>query len=187
MLTKEQLGLNDKQYKGLHATLAALKAGTIVHIEDTYMVPDDKLGAQIFFNMSTWQSTAFKTDIVAKQTAKSLGYHTYHRGYYDENSNYRSYTENCGSVCCIGGTAEYIMDEKHLFEDCEYYDEEATSDSMNQLHLLFYPWDDPRYDCVVFDGADITKEQAIQALASYLETGDAQWPSFYTPKEDEED
>ena len=64
----------------------------------------------------------------------------------------------CGTVACIGGTAEIlggiVFDESTIPEN---------------LVRLFYPQDNAR------DYASITVAQAARALRNYLETGAARW------------
>lgn len=154
MKTAQELGLNDKQFQGLHNTLTALKAGTIVHIDDEDSVPQEAVGEdRLYFNMDVWQNRA---------------------SYYKEGSNI---SKDCGSVCCIGGTAEFLMKDNDLFGSG--MGDESHSQA---LHLLFYPWDDERYeDMANVNGSKISMEEAIQALTSYLEAGDANWPAYHTP------
>jgi hypothetical protein len=65
----------------------------------------------------------------------------------------------CGTVCCIGGTAEYVG-------NISFGEIKNTN---QKLHDLFYPY-------VVEAGWDkITIAQAAIALRSYLTTGDARW------------
>jgi hypothetical protein len=65
----------------------------------------------------------------------------------------------CGTVGCIGGTAEMLM--KDIF-NYPYSDE---------LEELFYPPMEEDYT----DITDITTDQAARALRSYLTTGKANW------------
>jgi hypothetical protein len=77
------------------------------------------------------------------------------------NMNSWSHTyERCGTICCIGGTAELIGAVE--FEDTTKYG--------TKLYNLFYPdaGDELNWD-------SITTAQAATALRSYLTTGDARW------------
>lgn len=77
------------------------------------------------------------------------------------NMNSWSHTyEKCGTVCCIGGTAELIG--RVDFEESAKYG--------SKLYCLFYPdaGDELNWDA-------ITPAQAATALRSYLTTGDARW------------
>lgn len=66
---------------------------------------------------------------------------------------------HCGTVCCIGGTAELIGQVE--FNICDNH----------ALEELFYPTAlTPRH---LWD--DITIEQAARALRSFLTTGHANW------------
>jgi hypothetical protein len=67
---------------------------------------------------------------------------------------------DCGTVGCIGGTAEVIGGVEIRVGCC----------SKPALHNLFYPGH-PEYDL-------ITLEQATRALRNYLTTGSAQWESI---------
>lgn len=68
--------------------------------------------------------------------------------------------EGCGTVACIGGTAEMVggvsFGERHI-------------DLPENLYSLFYPGD------IFDDWEKITVEQASRALRSYLTTGHARW------------
>ncbi len=64
---------------------------------------------------------------------------------------------DCGTVCCIGGTAEAISG----IPFCDDYEESE------ELCDLFHP---PR-----FRDGKITTAQAAIALRSYLTTGDSRW------------
>jgi hypothetical protein len=68
-------------------------------------------------------------------------------------------TPNCGSVCCIGGSAEMIGGLRHdqLFN---------KMDALPALDDLFMP--DADMDA-------ITPAQAAMALRNYLTTGQARW------------
>ena len=71
-----------------------------------------------------------------------------------------NFAHNCGTVCCIGGTAEMIggvsLDE----------------DGNDGLYQLFYPQFD---GCKGKSYSSITTSEAATALRSYLTTGDARW------------
>jgi hypothetical protein len=66
----------------------------------------------------------------------------------------------CGTVGCIGGSAELVGNCS--FED---YDENPA---LLELFNPFNRWGDPRW-------ANITDTQAATALRSYLTMGDARW------------
>jgi hypothetical protein len=61
----------------------------------------------------------------------------------------------CGSVCCIGGTAEVLVNER-VFE--------GGHSNPGELRELFYKWI-----------GDPTPEQAGKVLRHYLETGVTDW------------
>jgi len=68
---------------------------------------------------------------------------------------------DCGTIACIGGTAEMIgelaRDELH-----------AAQIHNRKLRDLFYPMD-------AYEWQNIQPSQAATALRSYLTTGDARW------------
>lgn len=72
------------------------------------------------------------------------------------NMNQWSASNKCGTIACIGGTAEIVGNVKF------------TRVETPQLHSLFYPR-------LVKGWSAITVEQAAIALRSYLTTGDARW------------
>lgn len=80
-------------------------------------------------------------------------------GHFNMNE-WHAYAE-CGTVCCIGGTAERLSAGKVNF------DEERGS----PLYELFYAERRPRGMSL----KDITVPQAGMALRSYLTIGDARW------------
>lgn len=72
----------------------------------------------------------------------------------------------CGTICCIGGTAELIGDLRPDELDKATYDNPA-------LKNLFYPGrGGPR---ISVEMQHITPDQAATALRSYLTIGDARW------------
>lgn len=74
------------------------------------------------------------------------------------NMNQWRAENECGTICCIGGTAELIGG----------VDMRPRSHN-GRLIGLFYP----DIDCLVW--ASITPAQAARALRSFLTTGDAKW------------
>jgi hypothetical protein len=70
-----------------------------------------------------------------------------------------SASDECGTICCIGGTAEIISGVPFRFK------------SPPALMGLFYVQPRPRG----IDWHDITPAQAATALRSYLTTGSANW------------
>jgi len=72
----------------------------------------------------------------------------------------------CGTVRCIGGWCEYIMDPNKQYDD----DDEPDWITTDELEELFYP---PR---VVRRGAyQASVGQAAAALRNYLTTGEPNW------------
>lgn len=68
----------------------------------------------------------------------------------------------CGSICCIGGTAE-------LASGLERDSLKMASHINRPLNNLFFPTE------ITGDWGRITPDQAATALRSYLATGDARW------------
>jgi hypothetical protein len=62
----------------------------------------------------------------------------------------------CGTVCCIGGTAELIGNVK--------FEPQSLPEGLDEL---FFP--------NAFRAEDVTTSQAATALRAYLTTGDAKW------------
>src|SRR5215475_11039237 len=60
----------------------------------------------------------------------------------------------CGTTCCIGGTAEMLVDDNRLFEDVR------VSEEPEALYNLFFSY-----------VGDITVERAAKQSRNYLETG----------------
>ena len=86
-------------------------------------------------------------------------------GQFNMNSWSHTYFE-CGTICCIGGTAELIGDV-----DFEY-----SAPPGSALYNLFYPQtDDDLDDDDDVDWEDITPAQAARALRSYLNCGNPNW------------
>lgn len=89
------------------------------------------------------------------------GHATFDRSKFDGFFNMSTWvaaTKSCGTVACIGGTAELIAGE-HLF---------SYRDADDRLRELFTPCDINWYT--------ITTQQASVALRSYLTSGHANWP-----------
>lgn len=72
----------------------------------------------------------------------------------------------CGTVCCIGGSAEILAG----LSSCQLL---LAADRNKKLEQLFYPNSVERNLC------DITVDQARDALANYLTTGDANWRAVF--------
>lgn len=69
---------------------------------------------------------------------------------------------SCGSVGCIGGTAEFLAQDNNLFDGIECADP--------SLYALFYPGAN-----VVYNYNAITVAQAAHALRNYLTIGEPCW------------
>ena len=72
--------------------------------------------------------------------------------------------DGCGTVCCIGGSAE-IIGRLPMYSMLHL---EATGS--NGLHELFYP-----YETGSDDWGCITPKQATRALRNYLTYGEPRW------------
>lgn len=80
------------------------------------------------------------------------------RGEWFNMGHWDTETENCGTVCCIGGWAERLSGIDLL-----------GGIRSDELEELFFPWID------VPLLIDITPEQAARAIRNYLRTGRANW------------
>lgn len=78
------------------------------------------------------------------------------------NMNWWSVPSECGTVCCIGGTAEMIGNVRF-----------DPDERPRALSRLFFPNRDLTKKLAPYDS--ITPSQAAIALRSYLTTGDARW------------
>ena len=85
-------------------------------------------------------------------------------GQFNMNQWRHTYRE-CGSICCIGGTAELIG-------------RVSFAEASGNLHRLFYP----SILVASNDWNHITPAQAARALRSYLTTGDARWDLVLCPQ-----
>lgn len=81
------------------------------------------------------------------------------------NMSWWSLERECGTVCCLGGTAELAGG----LEDSEL---EQLSWRLPELYNLFYPGMERPCNVRM---KQITTAQAATALRSYLTTGDARW------------
>lgn len=79
----------------------------------------------------------------------------------------------CGTACCIGGSAEALMGTRHIFA------KHRNGGAPTELYRLFYPSDtDAKHS-----GWKSSPSQAAVALRGYLETGKADWnAAMKTPK-----
>lgn len=74
------------------------------------------------------------------------------------NMQYFNVKRECGTICCIGGTARLLAPEES-FPTCDRYN----------LRNLFYPIDSG------LPWENISVEMAARALHNYLTTGHANW------------
>jgi hypothetical protein len=114
------------------------------------------------------QKEALMKTLVLLETGK-LSHAPIGDGYYPETGpftgqfnmvHWNSSVHNCGTVACIGGTAELVGGVSF---------EKFGSHKNPQLYRLFMP------DVPEMQWNFITPEQAATALRSYLTTGDAKW------------
>jgi hypothetical protein len=68
---------------------------------------------------------------------------------------------DCGTIHCIGGTAEAVSGDENLFAG--WTDHGKLSELFAPYSLDFLAWE------------EVTTAQAATALRSYLTTGDARW------------
>lgn len=89
--------------------------------------------------------------------------------HYTGHFNMRAWSaeSDCGTIRCIGGTAEAVGNVK--FDIWSYGSGANESDPRRRLYDLFSPPFSNR------KWGEITNEQAATALRSYLTTGDAKW------------
>lgn len=71
----------------------------------------------------------------------------------------------CGTVCCIGGSAEFFggLPVQSLAIKAQWLSDVKDE---HDLYRLFYEWKD-----------DPTEKQAAQVLRHYLKTGKTDWPA----------
>jgi hypothetical protein len=71
-------------------------------------------------------------------------------------------THDCGTVCCIGGTASLLAGGPYIFPGLKsiFHDENGEFTGNAQLNNLFYKW----------GGGNVTVERAAKQLRHYLET-----------------
>lgn len=115
------------------------------------------------------QKDALCKVLVLLETDKLTHTEDYHlTGGFDEHPKFTghfnmdswgNYEHNCGTVACIGGTAEILAG------DSIFYNGNVLTGA---LQTLFYPDIDA-------DWVKITTSQAATALRSYLTTGDPKW------------
>jgi hypothetical protein len=118
------------------------------------------------------QLSALQKTLVLLETGKlkhvPTGYDGDGHGYPDLkfsgqfNMNQWAGANECGSICCIGGTAQ-------LIGNLAPNEMEMAGAENDRLARLFYP------DVSGDDWSGITDSQAATALRSYLTTGDARW------------
>lgn len=97
---------------------------------------------------------------VPKYQIKSLEGDSGFTGHFNMNS--WTVEGSCGTVACIGGTAELVGGlERDSLED--------VTNRNAELDLLFYP------NLGRYDWGLVTVEQAATALRSFLTTGSARW------------
>jgi hypothetical protein len=130
--TAFDLGLNDEQFEALCKTLVLLETGKLRHVE---------IDIQRDIN-NTWAETGIEPR-------------------FEGNFSLATWAANkdCGTVACIGGTAEAISEAR-------FYGYENN----RGLKELFTPF---AIDCEEWH--KVTTSQAATALRSYLTTGYADW------------
>lgn len=86
---------------------------------------------------------------------------------------YSGVTTNCGSVCCIGGTAATVMGNRNL------YGIAGTRMIGTELMNVFYPGGEVSGNKRTHRGWAATPKEAAMVLRHYLETGKADWDLPY--------
>jgi hypothetical protein len=133
-MTATDLGITEPHKDALIKTLVLLETGKLVHSES-------KTGK-----------------LVHSESSLKPSYSPKFTGHF----NMASWCAegSCGTVCCIGGTAEIISGTSFKLRNLP-----------EKLDELFFIRPRP-HGC---DWHDVTPEQAATALRSYLTTGDARW------------
>jgi hypothetical protein len=130
------LGITEPQKNALMKTLVLLETGKLTHVPDKEIKGDMPKGKRTFSGM-------------------------FNMGAWSGADAHR-----CGTICCIGGTAE-------LIGNVTFGGGFGRGIESPALKGLFYPsidsWD------------SITTEEAATALRSYLTTGDARWDLAVAP------
>ncbi|MBR0868901.1 hypothetical protein JQ633_00915 [Bradyrhizobium tropiciagri] len=130
----DELKISEAQKDALIKTLVLLETGKLIHAS-----PDD----EDFFINNSWEEAGLKPR-------------------FDGRFNLGTWaaTANCGTVACIGGTAEAISGVRF----------HGWMDRLDGLRDLFTP------QCLSFrEWSKVTPTEAATALRSYLTTGDARW------------
>lgn len=130
--TAKELGIAQDWYNGLILTLEALEKGEIKHLTG------DELEALLE-----------RTDGLLPPDLRAFNMGVWRNDY------------NCGTVSCLGGTAE-------MLGKCRF----TNLDDHRELYALFHPMEFTDHIC---DWDKITTDQSIMALRSYLTHGDARW------------
>ena len=129
--TADQLGISEQWRCALIKTLAAMQEGRLFHVST------QNIAGKV------------KPDTPASQEANFGG--GFNMGLW------RVGTHHCGTIACIGGTAE-------MLGNCQ-----ITGNTLpKNLDNLFCPSE-------ITDWNRITPQQATRALSNYLETGSANW------------
>ncbi len=130
ILSAEKLGILGKERDALIETLALLETNKMQHVPEDW-VAEANLGAWV----PNFEDMIFS-------------------GHF--NMSCWTNGHKCGTVACIGGTAELLG--KFRF----------TTESSDVLHHLFHPGCEMEWE-------EITPAMAAKALRSFLETGLADW------------
>ena len=87
---------------------------------------------------------------------------------------------DCGSIACIGGTAELLGGLRH-------HTLASAAEENRELYILLYPatrkldllYQDGSWEQHAVEWEDITLAQATRALQNYLSTGKANWKEVF--------
>jgi hypothetical protein len=114
------------------------------------------------------QRDALRKTLALLETGKLVHVRSYRTRDYNNkftghfNMRAWDHAADCGTIHCIGGTAEAITGDDRLFEGW-------AENPRSCLHDLFAP------DQRLRPWSTITPPQAARGLRSYLTTGDAKW------------
>lgn len=148
-LTAEELGLTEQHKDALHKVLDLFDEGLIKHVHSCH-------------NMNT------------PEGERKDKYYVFNMNTWNEE-----YLP-CGTVACIGGTAEIVgkcsFDEDFLIDRVE--SQLMSEENYDNIHSLFYP---SVTQCAKVNKcyADITVEEAREALFNYLTTGKPNWEKVW--------
>lgn len=146
--TAKELGISQQAIEALQKVLVLFET------EKVRYIPEDE------YQLRGYPDMPYAVDSSNPNSAKILF-----------NMSSWSSPRDCGTVCCIGGTAALISG---IDFNALVHSRNGISKEIQSLYRLFYP------DCSGYD--DVTVDQAAQALRNYLTTGEPQWPQVMPEK-----